>query len=359
MKKSLFFAAMACIAFAGCTEDEVTTGNSNQEREICFTSPYVGKTTRTVYQEMDNPYATTENFNVFGVWHTGTFAGWSTASLYMNDAETAYDDTYNGWRANDRYYWPKNGYLTYAAYSPTTAKSASAGITYDKDGLHIVDFQVANINANHIDLMYSKRSYNKKKADTNNTNVPYDQVDIDFQHALSSIHFTAKLGAAYTGTTITLKKISIYGVYTNGDFDENVNETTPGTYTSAPAWSDQGNPLLKANEYVYFNGSKVLTDAKYVIKDETGQVDIIALPQTLPANAKIEVEYTIDSPGLATPAITQVNTVEIKNLTTTEWLPGKRYIYNMTFDFDEIYFAPEIIDWKPADETEVEIDDYE
>ena len=92
MKKSLFFAAMACIAFAGCTEDEVTTGNSNQEREICFTSPYVGKTTRTVYQEMDNPYATTENFNVFGVWHTGTFAGWSTASLYMNDAETAYDD---------------------------------------------------------------------------------------------------------------------------------------------------------------------------------------------------------------------------------------------------------------------------
>ena len=208
MKKSLFFAAMACIAFAGCTEDEVTTGNSNQEREICFTSPYVGKTTRTVYQEMDNPYATTENFNVFGVWHTGTFAGWSTASLYMDNAETAYYDTYNGWRANGRYYWPKNGYLTFAAYSPTAAASASTGITYDNEGLHIVGFQVANDNKNHIDLMYSKRSYNKKKTDTdtNNTNEPYDQVDIDFQHALSSIHFTAKLGAAYTGTEITLKK---------------------------------------------------------------------------------------------------------------------------------------------------------
>lgn len=362
MKKSLFFAAMACIAFAGCTEDEVTTGNSNQEREICFTSPYVGKTTRAVYQEMDNPYAKTENFNVFGVWHTGTFAGWSTtgASLYMDDAETAYDDTYNGWRAIDRYYWPKNGYLTFAAYSPTAAKSASTGgITYDKDGLHIVGFQVADINANHIDLMYSKRSYNKKKTDTDNTNTPYDQVDIDFQHALSSIHFTAKLGAAYTGTTITLKKISIYGVYTKGNFDEKVDETNPGTYKSDPAWSNQTTPLAESTKYVYFNGSKELTDAKYVIKDESGQVDIIALPQTLPANAKIEVEYTIDSPGSTTPAITQVNTVEIKDLATKVWLPGKRYIYNMTFDFDEIYFAPEIIDWKPADDTKVEIEDYE
>ena len=361
MKKSLFFAAMACIAFAGCTEDEVTTGNSNQEREICFTSPYVGKTTRTVYQEMDNPYATTENFNVFGVWHTGTFAGWSTASLYMDDAETAYYDTYNGWRAIERYYWPKNGYLTFAAYSPTAADDASGSINYDGSGLHIFGFQVDNNNANHIDLMYSKRSYDKKKTDTDadNTNTPYDQVDIDFQHALSSIHFTAKLGAAYTGTTITLKKISIYGVFTKGDFNENVNETTPGTYTSAPAWSNQDIPLLKANAYVYFNASKVLTDAKYVIKDEPGQVDIIALPQTLPANAKIEVEYTIDSPGSDTDPITQVNTVEIKDLATKVWLPGKRYIYNMTFDFDEIYFAPEIIDWEPAADTEVEIEDYE
>lgn len=359
MKKSFLIAAMAGLAFVGCTNDEVSN-SFNQDREITFANPYVSKTTKAVYQEMENPYSTAEKFNVFGVWHTATFGGWATnASLYMDDATTQYDDTYNGWRPETRYYWPKNGYLTFAAYSPTDAKSASTAITYDADGLHIDGFQIAEDNANHIDLMYSKRSYNKKKGDGTNTNTPYDEVDLDFKHALSSIHFTAKLAEAYTGTTITLKKISIYGVYTKGDFDEHVNETIPTTYTASPAWTNQSEALDEAKAYVYFNGSQVLTDGVFAMKDNASQVDVIALPQTLPANAKIKIEYTINAPGASTPEIEQVNIVEIKDLTTKTWEPGKRYIYNMTFSFEEIYFAPEILDWVNAGDTEIEIDDYQ
>ena len=360
MKKSFLIAAMAGLAFVGCTNDEVSN-SFNQDREITFANPYVSKTTKAVYQEMENPYSTAEKFNVFGVWHKDAFEGWATnASLYMDDATTQYDDTYNGWRPETRYYWPKNGYLTFAAYSPTDAKSASTAITYDATGLHIDGFQIAEDNANHIDLMYSQRSYDKKKVGgTTNTNTPYDEVDLDFKHALSSIHFTAKLAQAYTGTTITLKKISIYGVNTKGDFDENVDETTPATYTSAPAWTSQSELLAEANAYVYFDGSQVLTDGVFVMKDNASQVDVIALPQTLPDDAIIKIEYTIDAPGASTPAIDQVNIVEINKLATTEWLPGKRYIYNMTFSFEEIYFAPEILNWESAADTEVEIDDYQ
>lgn len=357
MKKSLIFAAMACIAFASCTEDEIFTTNLNQEREISFSSPYVGKTTRAVYQEMDNPYNATENFNVFAVWHNAQFSGWDNGSLYMDDAVTAYDDSFNGWRPNERYYWPKNGYLTFAAYSPSGAVPAE-NAHYAADGLTLVGFQTATDNKNHVDLMYSQRSYNKKKTDTDNVNTPYDQVDIDFKHALSSIHFTAKLDNAYTGTEITLKKISIHGVYTQADFKENVNESTPGTYASDPAWinHDAYNQTLPDHSaYVYYKGNQLLSDAQWVMKDVAGQADIIALPQTLPDGAEILVEYTIDSPGNTTPAIDQVNIVKINGLATREWKPGKRYIYNMIFGFDEIYFAPEILDWEAASDTNVEI----
>lgn len=355
MKKSFLIAAMAGLAFVGCTNDEVSN-SFNQDREITFANPYVSKTTKAVYQEMENPYSTAEKFNVFGVWHKETFEGWATnASLYMDDATTQYDDTYNGWRPETRYYWPKNGYLTFAAYSPA---DASGAFTYDATGLHITGFQVAEANANHIDLMYSKRSYDKKKG-SENTNVPYDEVDLDFQHALSSIHFTAKLAEAYTGTEITLNKISIYGVNTKGDFDEKVDETDPATYTAAPAWSNQDVKLDEANAYVYFDGSQVLTDGVFVMKDNASQTDVIALPQTLPATAVIKIEYTIDAPGASTPAIEQVNTVKIADLTTKTWEPGKRYIYNMTFSFEEIYFAPEILDWVNAPGTDIKVDDYQ
>ena len=356
MKKSFLIAAMAGLAFVGCTNDEVSN-SFNQDREITFANPYVSKTTKAVYQEMENPYSTAEKFNVFGVWHKETFKGWATnASLYMDDATTQYDDTFNGWRPETRYYWPKNGYLTFAAYSPA---DASGAISYDAAGLHIDGFQVAADNAEHIDLMYSKRSYDKKKGDGTNTNTPYDEVDLDFKHALSSIHFTAKLAAAYTGTTITLKKISIYGVHTKGNFDENVDEATPATYTSDPKWTSQSEPLAEANAYVYFNGSQDLTDGVFIMKDNASQKDVIALPQTLPADAEIKIEYTIDAPGASTPAIAQVNTVKIADLTTKTWEPGKRYIYNMTFSFEEIYFAPEILDWVPAGDTEIKIDAYQ
>ena len=46
------------------------------------------------------------------------------------------------------------------------------------------------------------------------------------------------------------------------------------------------------------------------------------------------------------------NNVVTANLTTVgvpEWFRGKRYIYTLTIDLDEIYLSPEVVDW--TDET--------
>ena len=61
----------------------------------------------------------------------------------------------------------------------------AAAHSYGAAGLTLVGFQVEADAKNHVDVLYSERSYNKVKAAADNVNTPYDEVDIDFLHALS------------------------------------------------------------------------------------------------------------------------------------------------------------------------------
>ena len=54
-----------------------------------------------------------------------------SAEVYINDAEISYDNTNANWHAATTYYWPKQGSLTFFAYSPKTIAS-HAGFSYDK-----------------------------------------------------------------------------------------------------------------------------------------------------------------------------------------------------------------------------------
>lgn len=354
MKKLFFIAVIAGAALVSCTKNEVAP--VAEQQEITFAAPVVGPQTKAIPGELTGAaYPVGENFNVYGVWHSGDFAGWASSSLYMDDVKTTYDDTFNGWRPNDRHYWPKNGQMTFAAYSPSDVNAASH--SYAANGLTLVGFQVEADAKNHIDVLYSKRSYNKEKASTDNVNTPYDEVDIDFMHALSSIQFTAKTAMNYGTTEIKLKKIAVYGVYSKGDFVENVDETTPGTYKATPTWlsHDAYNQIVdKTAAYVYYNNAtgQTLSDAKWVMNGQANQTDLICLPQTLPTNATVVITYSINPPAASTPEVDVTLETKINALSTT-WEPGKRYTYNLTIGLDEIYFAPEVTDW--VEEVSVDI----
>lgn len=355
MKKFFFIAAIASAALVSCTKNEVTP--IAQDQEITFAAPVVGTATKAIAGELTGAaYPVGEKFNVYGVWHSGDFTGWASSSLYMDDVQTQYDDTYNGWRPLDRHYWPKNGKMTFAAYSPSDVNAAAH--YYGAAGLTLVGFQVEADAKNHVDVLYSERSYNKVKAAADNVNTPYDEVDIDFLHALSSIQFTAKTAADFGTTEIKLKNISVYGVNSKADFVENVDETTPGTYEANPTWINHASyaqVVDKTAAYVYYDNAagQTLTDAKWVMNGVANQTDLICLPQTLPATAKVVVTYSINPPGAATPAIDITLETTLDALSTDVWEPGKRYTYNLTIGLDEIYFAPEVTDW--TDEVSVDI----
>ena len=185
MKKVFFIAAIAIASFASCAKNEVLPA---EQSEIKFAAS-VGTATKAVAGELtDNAYPKNENFNVYAVWHQEDFVSWDASSLYMDDVKTAYDATVNGWVALNKHYWPKNGKMTFAAYSPSDVNAESH--EYTATGLKLKGFQVEPDAKNHIDVLYSERSYNKVKGSEDNTNVDYNEVDIDFKHALSSCQFS-------------------------------------------------------------------------------------------------------------------------------------------------------------------------
>lgn len=341
MKKLFFIAAIASAALVSCTKNEVAQTATQQE--ITFAGPVVTSVTKAnVPGEIGADYTIYEPFKVFAVWHETNFSTWAAGSQYMYDVQVSYegsiDDATTGdgaWRPANEYYWPKVGVLSFAAYSPASAEGTFA---YGAEGLTINDFPVPSQTSLQYDLMFSERTYNKTQSE-NGVNDTYDGVDITFKHALSSIKFTAKTQADYSATTtIKVKKITMWGMNSVGDFEERVNDIA--AYDSAPRWINQETPVTAVNPYVVYNGTLTLnnTDAQ-----SANSNDVILLPQTFASDdATIRVDYTMQT---ATGSeIPQYKEVTVKSL-SGEWVLGYRYTYNIIIGLDDIYFAPAVEPW--------------
>lgn len=261
------------------------------------------------------------------------------------------EGTSGGWISTPIYYWPKNGKLTFAAYSPSDANTAD-NFSYGKDGLKIENFEIPGTAAAQYDLMFSERTYNQTKS-TEGTHTAYDGVDIKFKHALSSIKFMVKLYEDYAGTEIKVKKISVYNVQYKGKFEEKIDETTsgPSTYKSIPEWTVNADKVAEGSAYVPFNGNQLVTiTATELIGDE----DLILMPQVFHDGSteqntdyNVKVEYTIKSASSDEIAQTHVQKLsEIKtDGSVSSWLIGKRYTYTIVFSLQKIYFAPSVENW--------------
>ena len=347
MKKSFLLAAFAGILLAGCTSDEQTeVATSRTDNPIVFNSPIVNAQTRAAVageQPVDGKYSTSESFHVYGVWSESDLASWGTATPYMNTdvtyKEISTDITENYWASDVTYYWPKDGKLSFAAYSPA---ECSGEKSYGANGLTITDFTVDATTANQYDLMYSERSLNRTSSSQLGSGVTATYksgVDIQFKHALSSIKFQAKTSEDYSNTTIRIKKIEISGTKYKGTFTEQVVDGS--TYRSTPSWAVRSD--LTPNNYVAYedgtgNGITISISDRPVQSN-----DVILLPQTLPDGAQFTITYTIQSQG--SNEITQTATQTIKDLTAT-WVMGKRYTYTIVFSLNQIFFTPEVSAWE-------------
>ncbi|MDD6751224.1 MAG: fimbrillin family protein [Bacteroidales bacterium] len=341
MKKTLVFAALASVALVGCTKNvEVANNDLN---EITFETPVLAPATKAD-EITGTTFPTYVDFAVFAWYNATELSGTDVAagSLYMNDVTVNYDsdknDTTTGtgaWKPASVYFWPKNGFLAFDAYSPSSV-SATCDAT---NGIAFTNFEASTDYDSQIDLLYSTRVINKQSSveETNNT---YDGVNIPFNHALSVVRVFVKASTATDANLIKVKSVKFMNIKKKGDFSQ---------ADRTPAWTPKEDVV-----------DLVIGDAA----DSTSSFDIstaekqygknhIVLPQGFTGtSAVLEIRYDILGQGGVEP-LEQVATLNLASQTaegtldhTGSWLMGKRYNYHITFGLNEIYFAPSITDWE-------------
>ena len=366
MKHILIISALALAFLTGCVSRE-SYSPEEKNQEIRFSSPVVEGMTKAPYPgEIADVYPTDENFTVFAVRHATTFQGWTTnATMYMNRVECAFDDGFNnttagigGWSSakvegGKVYYWPMEGVLTFAGYSPSSAHSDSPSglgdgkgtISYGAAGLTITNYSVnANV-ADQTDLMFCERTYNKTSSSSDN-NSTYDGVDMTFRHTLSSIKFNIKKKEEYPGYTMTLTNISVNGVKFKGSFAENIQNETSATYSSLPAWT----PATDLTSYTVYDDPEPTGGIELTSYTDYQQLPqgAILLPQVFKegstvenSSAEISIDYTVTTGSIT---VTQTASIPLSDL-TYKWEMGKRYTYNIIIEYDRISVGPTVEGW--------------
>lgn len=379
MKKFVFLSSLAVVAAVACTKTEFTPV-ANKEAQIVFNSPIVQLNSKAGHfgeqPETSGKYSTDESFKVFATWTSGDYAAadWGT-TLYMDGVEVKYnsslgssDPARGAWEPSTAYYWPKNGKLTFAGYSPASlaneaATPSSPTVSYGADGLKVTGFEVDPAPAKQFDFMYAERSYNrtsssnKSTAGTGHTSQSYDGVDLMFHHALSSIKFKVNSDGSVENTEFTLKKIEILNAQYKGDFKENIVDDA--TYSSTPAWANDEATV----DYSVWSGSEKVENTGYA--EPAGISDVILLPQAFKRssadkNVKVVITYDVTTNGVTLSAqkaeFDLANGYEdTSNNKITAWEMGKRYTYRVYFTLNKIYFSPEVNNWVDVDMKEFDV----
>lgn len=359
MKKIALIAAMSLAALVSCTKNETAPSVTDQQ-EITFASPVVGVSTKVpTYGLLSGDYPTTQTFNVWA-WYSekDTYDGEGEVKKYMTNVTVAYDsknfndaeDENGAWAPTPTYYWPKNGKLTFDAYSPTELKNEATVECDASKGLTIGDYTVPTTLEQQIDVLYSNRAADKVSTKFT-AGTTYEGVDIVFNHALAAVAFTIKQSEAYPAGTIKVQEIVINAL-SNGNFAHNI--TYPGG-TAAPAWTGQQTPA----EYKALACADYENSVQPVNAEGAAGATVLVLPQefTVDNDVTITVNYYIknqNEDALLQKAVFHLKDVANQSgkyqsdqspVTVDEWEMGKKYTYNLTIGLDDIFFAPTITEW--------------
>lgn len=347
MNKHLFYIAAACVALASCVKNEVRV--NAPDKEITFQTV---STKASAAFENDKHFFSYAYFLEKGkTWD----ADHAKAEAYIDNALITYDTPAAGegfWAAKDTYYWPKQGSLTFFAWTdntihhPTSNPAPSvtgATVTCAHDsGIKIENYSVMdNLNK---DILVAKIAKDKKSNETA-TGTWKQGVPTVFRHALAKVEFQVNKKIDDPKVKFRVKKITLTKVSTRGTFTQYQSNPNPENW----GWNGWG---LK-KDLIVFTGDKEVTatdDAGTFDKLTPSATDyFIVLPQGLKdkTDPKLTIEYEIITSYTSTPVTETVkDTKDLKDIYKDDWKCNKNYILRITLGLNEIYWDPSVEAWE-------------
>ncbi len=359
--KKCFIVVAALAALVACSKNELVPSINEIESEISFNvAPQVKSTTE---------FSTSWYFNstAFYVKDSQTWKANSAASTtFIDNSLITYNTTDNVWRnAATKYYWPKDGKLTFFAWTclsefsdnieeawkvgstnygksefEAVAPSATVSVS-NTDGVKVAGYSVVE-NMNY-DLLVADI---KADQTSNSSSVYYREgVPTLFRHKLSNVLFTVKTDKDYaaSGISFAVNSITFKGLDHKGTYTQGVDASNClGSWANTTDVADQ----------TYY--SAVDQPAGFAVPNNAAALAIYAdgnqyyyLPQTFSTTDNFVVNYTIDYGNGVTETIDQVCYLN-PNATSgilTAFEMGKKYTINLIFSLNEILWDPAVEDW--------------
>lgn len=360
MKKYLLFATAACAALAACTKNEVKPVEMDQEI-----------TYQTITTKAASSFASNRHFTSYAymlpsgqTWDSNS----SDGSAYIADADIYYHNTDSKyeWKADKNYYWPKQGSLTFFAWSTyTTSKASLTAATVSCTQAKGIQVDAFDITKNkNVDFLVAEVSKDKKANETQHedgsSHTWAKGVPTVFKHALSKLVFkvvTVKGGANYNYTTdkvtFTVKSIKLKGVNNNLAYSQ---DWQSGSTASKHTWTDPA-PAVEIAEVPVFTGTYVATNTATALTPAEGDYSIV-IPQSFDADDVLEIIYEIKTEFISGHPVTETVTISDKKLSevyTAKWEPGKEYTLTIKLGIDEVLWDPTLEDWAVGTTVDVTI----
>lgn len=314
--KKILFAAVAAMAITGCSQNEEIEKVA-QPVEIGFNTA-VGKATKATPMLNDN----FKDFKVYA-YNSGSNLIKDVTKLsttvFMNGIKT--EKGKEGlWATEGTYYWPLTDKLQFFAYSPFESEALSA---WSAEGQYPSFSYTVNPVASQEDLLIAQA------ADKNKTDDSGSGVSLGFKHILTQVNFSA------TGSTGGYK-YDVTGIAISG-----VNQTATFTFdVTAGTWGTASSVITSPYEYAGTYTTITGTETKSFDKSDGS---LMLLPQTLPADAKITVTYTVKDASDAT-IFNGTGDVELGGVT---WTAGSKIRYTLLLKDNgaEVTFVPKVDPW--------------
>ncbi len=334
MKINRFIFALAAAATIACGKERVESSADGREDGM---RPITFATKLTRGDMVDTPALLAEKggFNVWAIGHTGKWDPAAGGTPLLDAAVVKSTDRGATWSYTNPADWPADGrYVSFFAYGPANA----ASFMLDSRGkTPRIDFAVADIVANQVDLTVAAPLYDQFGPDYGNR----QSVNLQFQHALARIHFSAILDQATTAN-VKVKSVTLTGLYGLGiaklPFDNQKNPSIEWTIDTS----------LKSSYTVSIgDGLQDVFVGTASTEISTGKGMMFMIPQTIQRAANppaMEVVMEVDGKDAA---------YSVPLFSPAAWEAGKSYNYQILAQANGIKLividsGTELADWASA-----------